>query len=60
MMYARRAKAVARPAIVVREVNVCLGELNYASLGPGSSGHLATTLFSDFAGARSKISKRAY
>jgi tripartite-type tricarboxylate transporter receptor subunit TctC len=28
------------------------GELNYASLGIGSSGHLATTLFSDLAGIK--------
>jgi tripartite-type tricarboxylate transporter receptor subunit TctC len=28
------------------------GELNYASLGLGSSGHLATTLFSDLAGIK--------
>jgi len=28
------------------------GELNYASLGPGSSGHLATTLFGDLAGIK--------
>jgi tripartite-type tricarboxylate transporter receptor subunit TctC len=28
------------------------GELNYASLGVGSSGHLATTLFSDLAGIK--------
>jgi tripartite-type tricarboxylate transporter receptor subunit TctC len=28
------------------------GELNYASLGIGSSGHLATTMFSDLAGIR--------
>ena len=27
-------------------------ELNYASLGPGSSGHLATTLFGDLAGIK--------
>src|SRR5206468_2151136 len=26
------------------------GELNYASLGPGTSGHLAITMFSDLAG----------
>src|SRR5258705_10472961 len=28
------------------------GDLNYASLGIGSSGHLATTLFSDLAGIK--------
>ena len=28
------------------------GQLNYASLGTGSSGHLATTLFSDLAGVK--------
>jgi tripartite-type tricarboxylate transporter receptor subunit TctC len=28
------------------------GELNYASLGPGTSGHLAITMFSDLAGIR--------
>ena len=28
------------------------GELNYASLGVGSSGHLATTMFADLAGIR--------
>src|SRR5262249_50590619 len=28
------------------------GELNYASLGVGSSGHLATTLFGDLAGIK--------
>lgn len=28
------------------------GELNYASLGTGSSGHLATTMFSDLAGIK--------
>jgi tripartite-type tricarboxylate transporter receptor subunit TctC len=28
------------------------GELNYASLGTGTSGHLATTLFSDLAGVK--------
>jgi tripartite-type tricarboxylate transporter receptor subunit TctC len=28
------------------------GQLNYASLGTGSSGHLATTMFSDLAGVK--------
>jgi tripartite-type tricarboxylate transporter receptor subunit TctC len=28
------------------------GELNYASLGPGTSGHLAITMFSDLAGVK--------
>ncbi|MEA2923478.1 MAG: hypothetical protein QOD25_600, partial [Alphaproteobacteria bacterium] len=28
------------------------GELNYASLGLGSSGHLASTLFGDLAGIK--------
>jgi len=28
------------------------GELNYASLGPGTSGHLAITMFSDLAGIK--------
>jgi tripartite-type tricarboxylate transporter receptor subunit TctC len=35
-----------------RSVKELVDELNYASLGIGSSGHLATTLFSDLAGIK--------